>query len=78
MTVPKSVSSDSARGSGRWANRPAAAHIGRASVKLWLDPSEYQPNIQPDTNFTPVWWVACCSLWIGWQGFQSLNLKDAL
>ena len=36
MTVPKSVSSDSPRGS---VNRPPAANSGRTSVKSWLDPS---------------------------------------
>ena len=51
MTVPKSVSSDSPRGS---VNRPPAANSGRTSVKSWLDPSEYPPNIQPETNFTSV------------------------
>ena len=78
MMVPKSVSRDSARGAVKWANRPPAANFGRTSVKSWLDPSEYPPNIQPETNFTPVRWVACCSLWIGRQGFQSLTLNDDL
>ena len=32
-TVPKSVSSNSAPGSRRWANRPPAANTGRTSVK---------------------------------------------
>ena len=35
-----------------------------SSVRSQLDPSEYPPNIRPETNFTPVQWVACCSLWI--------------
>ena len=52
MMVPHSVSSDSARVSGRWANRPPAAHTGWTSVKSQLDPSECPPNIQPETNFT--------------------------
>ena len=52
MTVSKSVFSDSTRGSGRWANRPPAANTGWTSVKSRLDPSEYPPNIQPETNFT--------------------------
>ena len=75
MTVPKSASSDPAQGSGRWVNRPPAANTRQTSVKSRLDPSEYPPIIQPETNFTLVWWVTCCSLWIGWQGFQSLNLN---
>ena len=54
MTVPKSVSSDSVQGSGRWANHPPAANTGWTSVKSRLDPSEYLPNIQPETNFTLV------------------------
>ena len=66
MKVPKSVSSDSAWGSERWADRPPAANTGRTSPKSRLDPSEYPPNIQPETNFTLVWWVAFCSLWIEW------------
>ena len=67
MTVPKSVSSESARGAGRWAKCPPAANSGRTSVKLQLDPSEYLSNIQPETNYTP---VVC--------GFQSLNLNGDL
>ena len=76
MTDPKSVSSDSARSSGRWANRPPAAKTGQTSVNSWLDPREYPPNIQPKINFTPVQWVSCCSLWIEWRGFQPLNLNS--
>ena len=47
MMVPKWVSSDSARGSGSWANRPPAADAGQTSVKSRLDPNEYPPNSQP-------------------------------
>ena len=45
MTVPKSVSTDSVQGSGRWANRTPTANTGWTSVKSRLDPGECPPNI---------------------------------